>query len=116
MLERLITHEISSQILRHLLDRGIGKRAMIAVTSSSAEFIDRVMKARQSLSIEDISRLGSLVTLEPHELILSSLDPNTLPTELRPLYESTKTAVPGFPVNKPVVKRRAHKPRALPAA
>ena len=93
MLERLLTTKLSSRILAHLTDRGWSVGRIARQIGASGDYVRRIQSGKQSLQYRDLELLSKAKRQAPHRFVFDAIGPDMLSSEMRGLYESTRTVL-----------------------
>jgi hypothetical protein len=86
---RASAHEVSSRIIRCLLERGFTPEILAAHLKCEWSFILATKDGRQMLSLEAIESLAHVAGIPLPLFMLQNIDAAQWPTEFRPVFEAT---------------------------
>jgi hypothetical protein len=90
-IERLITPELSKELVKLLLDAGWTLLRIGKTIRADGEFVKRVQAGIQSLSGQDLKALGEASGVDPLRLLFDALKPLAAKSKSLDLYQSTMT-------------------------
>jgi hypothetical protein len=110
MLERMITTDMSANIIKHLLKQRWSLKRIAHTIGAPVDFVNRVQAKLQVLTLQDIKQLAKRTGQTPQLMIFNSI--RDVQPGLEPLFASTRQlleASAGFQSatrTKPARKRR----------
>src|SRR3954466_8162146 len=112
MLERMITPQLSSQIIDLLTKRRNWSVSKIARTiNATREYVARVHRAAQNFEFADVESLARACRQETHLFVFEAMQPERMSAEQRGLYELTRKLIDSHHEFVRVLRRKPKKQR-----
>ena len=90
MLERLITPQISAEVIGHLLANGWSVRRIARVTRAPVDFVRRTLDEKHCLLVSDLNALAAASGSTAHRLVFDSMPFAKLSPEMQKLRDITE--------------------------
>ena len=105
---------VSTGVVNLLVEQGMTLTAIAKLIGVTKSYISRVKSGERSLTLDHLGRLGEKTGQPLAFLLLKSMDPKSVPPEIKPLYRMAwKMMAPPVPRNRS--RARASNPKSRAA-